>query len=320
MVRLNPNTNHAEGSGQIELDRSREAALQAYLARMTQLLPEEGRTIFESASRGDNGTRARVLAMVRPRKDEHQETSPSTKEPEQIWDLSPRAKRIARKRTLAVLVQLDGKRKGTLVRQLYRWGLIGKDAVIDLKGADLSTAELADADLWGINLANVNLQRVQLRDARLPAAILRKADLRHADVSGADLWAADLREADLTGISADRANLGTADLSKAYLHKAALSRANLSRAKLVESDLSLANLSGANLSGADLQRTILWGNNLNEADLSGADLSGADLSGADLTRADLTETNLKWAKVSEQQLAVALSLQGATRPDGTVLG
>jgi uncharacterized protein YjbI with pentapeptide repeats len=53
------------------------------------------------------------------------------------------------------------------------------------------------------------------------------------------------------------------------------------------------------LSGADLRKT-----ELEDANLSGADLSGADLSGA--------------KGVTEEQLAQAKSLKGATMPDGYV--
>ncbi len=75
----------------------------------------------------------------------------------------------------------------------------------------------------------------------------------------------------------------------------------------------------AKLSGADLYDTDLGG-----ADLSGADLSDAEgrfesgarmirtrLSGADLGGADLTN-----ARVTEEQLREAESLEGATMPDG----
>lgn len=45
---------------------------------------------------------------------------------------------IARAQTLTVLGGLDGQRKGILLRFLYENGLIGKESVIKLFGADLS--------------------------------------------------------------------------------------------------------------------------------------------------------------------------------------
>ena len=61
----------------------------------------------------------------------------------------------------------------------------------------------------------------------------------------------------------------------------------------------------------------LTGANLSKADLSKANLSGADLSDADLSDADLSRANLSGATVTNEQLAGAKSLQGATMPDGS---
>lgn len=70
-----------------------------------------------------------------------------------------------------------------------------------------------------------------------------------------------------------------------------------------------ANLHKANLAGADL----IWAN------LIGADLRGADLTRADLRHANLENANLETAIVTERQLAQAVSLKGATLPNGTIL-
>ena len=51
---------------------------------------------------------------------------------------------------------------------------------------------------------------------------------------------------------------------------------------------------------------------LREADLSGADLREADLSGADLSGANLSGARLIESKVTAEQLATAMSLNGAT--------
>ena len=82
---------------------------------------------------------------------------------------------------------------------------------------------------------------------------------------------------------------------------------NLSAADLRDADLSFADLSFADLSFADLFA----------ADLSGADLSFADLSDANLFTADLSGADLSGATVTQEQLAQAKSLQGATMPDGS---
>ena len=83
-----------------------------------------------------------------------------------------------------------------------------------------------------------------------------------------------------------------------FLHEAGL----ITRNKTII-DLRRGDLREADLSGADLR----------EADLSGADLSGANLSGANLSGARLMES-----KITAEQLATALSLNGATMPDGSM--
>ena len=53
------------------------------------------------------------------------------------------------------------------------------------------------------------------------------------------------------------------------------------------------------------------------AGLTDADLSGANLSGADMSNAYLGGANLKDANVTDEQLALCKSLEGATMPDGS---
>ena len=58
------------------------------------------------------------------------------------------------------------------------------------------------------------------------------------------------------------------------------------------------------------------GINLEEADLFQAKLIGTDLTGAKLAGANLQEADLHKAIVTDEQLAQAESLEGATLPDG----
>jgi hypothetical protein len=88
--------------------------------------------------------------------------------------------------------------------------------------------------------------------------------------------------------------------------------AQLQAATLARSHLRAAHLEGANLEGANLQAANLQG-----ADLQGADLRAAHLEGAELLEADLRGADLQGAIVGDEQLAGALSLQGATMPDGS---
>ncbi len=212
-------------------DRLRETALQTYLDRMTDLLLER---------------------ELRTSKEEDE------------------VRAVARARTLTTLRQLDGTRKGTLLRFLYEAELINRDnAVIQLHTADLSGAYLS----WA-NLSKADLSKADLNGADLSVANLSKAKLS---------WA-ELREANLHGADLSGAYLGMADLSEADLSEADLSGANLTRARLGRASLSEADLSGARLFRADLSET-----NLSETNLVWADLAGADLSGADLSEANLSE-------------------------------
>ena len=52
-----------------------------------------------------------------------------------------------------MLSRLDGSRKGTVVRFLYESGLIDKDAIVDLRGADLGNAVLNEAVLIKASLS-----------------------------------------------------------------------------------------------------------------------------------------------------------------------
>ena len=221
----------AELEREIAIDRQREAALQAYLDRMADLLlPKDLRATENEEVRN-----------------------------------------VARTRTLTVLRGLDATRKGLIVRFLCESGLIAQQRVVDLNGADLSGADLIGADLNSANLSRADLNSAKLMNAKLSGADLSRAELSSAKLSGATLSEADLRNA----------KLGAADLS-----------------------------------GADLRKAKLDGAFLRYAKLSGAILSGAELSGAILSGADLSLANLSTTTISDDRLATAKSLKGATMPDG----
>jgi len=240
-------------------DNQREAALQAYIDKMSELLLHE------------------KLGQSQP-EDE--------------------VRKIGRVRTLTVLPRLDNKRKRSVLQFLYESSLIDKGMyIIDLdgaylrgaylRGAYLDGAILNDANLSNAYLRGADLSRTYLHNANLSEAILNDANLSVTDLSAADLSAADLRNADLS-----RAPLNRANLSRANLSRANLSAANLSGANLSHADLSGANPSGADLRNADLSAANLSGANLSHADLSGANLSAATLSVADLRNATVTPEQL----------------------------
>ncbi|MGE5463688.1 MAG: pentapeptide repeat-containing protein [Syntrophothermus sp.] len=242
---------------EIASDRQKEEALQAYFDRMSELLLKDKLSKFS---------------------------------PEEV-------RNVARIRTLSVLRGLDSHRKGLVLLFLKDSGLIDREAVIDLCGADLSETFVPFASLGKINLSEANLKGADLQGAGLAKSYLSGTNLKGANLVGANLAGADLFEADLSG----------ADLSHAKLNGARLNGANLRGCRLNEANLSDADLSSVNLSVGGL-----IGANLRGAKLGGARLAGADLSEADLSQADLSGTQL-----SKSDLEKAKSLEGATLPDGT---
>jgi uncharacterized protein YjbI with pentapeptide repeats len=133
---------------------------------------------------------------------------------------------LARAQILTVLGRLDEERKRELLLFLYGAGLILKDnAVVRLSGADLRKADLSDASLFNADLREANLGGANLIEADLSDAILRWGGLRLADLSGAILIEADLsgailneailRDADFMGACLSGASLYRTDLREA---------------------------------------------------------------------------------------------------------
>lgn len=147
------------------------------------------------------------------------------------------ARPIAQARTYAAVRNLDGARKGTLVRFLLEAGLLNEDTAKKLP----PIISLLNADLRGADFTNSNL---------------RGADLSGANLSGAILVAADLRGADLT-----HANLTDANLEGAYLSAASGIHGLSTCFGCPPPDPRLpgADLSGANLDGASYNtKTMQW--------------------------------------------------------------
>jgi hypothetical protein len=151
------NYQQQERQREVENRRTQDAVLQAYLDQMGQLLLDKDKPLRQSKE-GDE------VSM------------------------------LARARTLTALSQLDGKRKGTLIRFLSEARLIqgrpGMESgvrgwtqqrpIIGLTSADLSDADLSDADLTYALLAEASLRGANLRGADLSNAVLFNTDLTGA--------------------------------------------------------------------------------------------------------------------------------------------
>jgi len=297
---------------EIATDRQQEEALQLYLDRITELLLEQ--------------------KLMNPE--------------------SEVAREVARIRTLTVLHGLDSRRKGMVIRFLHEARLIvptplkiteeiaikqahvsiadiGKNIrnrpptemkvteemkpIINLEGANLLGADLSNAEL-----RNTNLSGADLKQANLQATMLNDSNLRKADLSGANLFGTSMYRALLYFVKFNDANLSQTNLILAHLHGAELNNANLQNTYMESVDLSDAKLTHADLSSANLKHARMEGADLSEAKLIHTNLSKGDLSKVNLSRADLTDADLTGAIVTNEQLATAKSLKGATMPDGTI--
>lgn len=144
-------TERAERESQIADENAQEAALAAYLEKMSALLLEHG--LFDSPK-------------------DHE------------------VRDIARAWTLTILRRVKGERKGVLLRFLHESALILRENNIislegaDLRGADLREADLRRADLTCVNLYEANLCEADLRLASLCGVDLRGANLEEALLSG----------------------------------------------------------------------------------------------------------------------------------------
>lgn len=249
---------------------------------------------------------------------------------------------IARTRTLAVLRNLDGERKGQVVLFLYEAKLINaEDPIVNLSGADFTETKLQNVALTEINLSKTNFSKANFSNAEIAKANIRNAQFTEVDFSNSkfnkvDFSYSNLRNARFENSNLDFSTFYGADLSNSMLLKASLEKttfteanlenidargANLFEANLIDAKLIQANfgygygrthLAKANFGGATLTRA-----NLDGANLFQANLSGANCPGATFNNAYLGETDLSSAHIYHDNLTTAETLHEAILPDGT---
>src|SRR5215211_4565925 len=202
----------AKSEQAIEEQRAQDAALQAYLDQMSQLML------------GGNLRGSEEDSEVRT---------------------------LARARTRTVLARLDGPRKGRVVQFLYEALLLNKEnPVVSLSDVRLRGADLSQLDLSGANLSSADLSGADLSDADLSGAVLIETDLTFASMSGANMSGTYLDKADLSDANLIETDLSGAVLSGAVLRKAVLIDADLRETYLNGIDLHGADLSGTDLRDA----------------------------------------------------------------------
>ena len=170
---------HNQTEREIAEDNQREAALQAYIDKMSELLLHE---------------------KLRESKPEDE------------------VRKIARVRTLTVLPRLDGERKRSVLQFLRESGLIDTDKlIVDLREANLSMANLAFTTLTKADLTKADLGGAILKYANLTGASLNEASLMFADLEGANFTGADLTGANLLFTDLTKADLSKAQVTDEQL-------------------------------------------------------------------------------------------------------
>jgi uncharacterized protein YjbI with pentapeptide repeats len=216
----------------ITTDNQREAALPAYIDKMSELLLHEN---LRKSSQGDE------------------------------------VRNIARVRTLTRLSQIgDELRTRSAILFLNESHLLDKgEPIIHLEGAVFGSVPFLTINLSGVNLSGTYFHETQfigtnLSGANFSGAFFTSCSFFFANLQGANLSGAKFLEK----TSLNRANLSGANLSGAILQGANLEKAELSNANLEEATIDGANLIGANLSNANLTNAFLAFDDLSGAEVT----------------------------------------------------
>jgi uncharacterized protein YjbI with pentapeptide repeats len=212
----------AEQQQAIQNKQEKDAALQAYLDHMGQLMLNKDRPLGES------------------KQDDAVQT-------------------LARMRTVTALRMLDAEQNESVTTFLKESDLVNfrlpsdkTETVLRLDHADLKEAALEDSNVGGFDLRYTNLRGANLRNANLDVAQLTFADLGGADLRDATMHDTDLQFANLNGADLNGADLSGADLSGADLENAKnLNVEQINKAAAVDSATKLP---------ADLRERSRWNN------------------------------------------------------------
>jgi cell division protein FtsB len=149
----------------LEEQRAENAALQAYLDQMSQLMLEEDLRAAEAGSDARMLARARTLTVL-----SQLEASPSEDE-------------TGKEQVVEFLIEAE------LVHPGAREG-----PIISLEETDLRGVDLDQEDLHGVNLKNALMRDANLVEANLEGANLESTKLRSANLRGANLYGAVMRD------------------------------------------------------------------------------------------------------------------------------
>lgn len=212
--------NRAKLEREITLDRQQEAALQAYIDKVSDLLLKE-----------------KLL----------------TTEIKEVRD-------VARTRTISIMRVLDMRRNNLVIQFLREADLINTPNSIltgaRMEDMNLPKVNLFETNLQDVKLPKANLRDSYFSKANLQSAFLLEADLRNSNLEDANLQHAILISANLQGANLKHANLQHALLIGANLQEANLFKANLQEVILFKANLQDANLEGAEVTDEQLAKAV----------------------------------------------------------------
>jgi uncharacterized protein YjbI with pentapeptide repeats len=218
-----------------------------------------------------------------------------------------------------------------------------------LDSADLSHTIIVKTDFSKARLIGARFDKTQARRTVFRNTIAINATFTEGDMELVDFFACDCKNVDFRNTRMQNSDFSTAQLHQTRFYNANLVRVNFFSAILQDSNLTAARLNGANLTKSKCKRATFTKTTLVAAhfvqaslidvDFTSLEMSDVDFSGADLTLATLSHTNLHNAKfngtitiltnfsfasmkkvcISDEQLNNALSVRGATLPNGTII-
>jgi hypothetical protein len=169
-----------QSESKLETDRQRQSAMESYFDKMTKLLLEEDLRKEQSAE-------SRI---------------------------------IARTLTLGMFKVLDIERKAQVLQFIYELGLIDKEPIINLNGADLRGINLEGGNLSGSELRGINFENANLKNVNFTEADLRGSNFIQATFTSTNLTKANLTQAKLEKIKLENAVLEGTILEQTCLEKA----------------------------------------------------------------------------------------------------
>jgi uncharacterized protein YjbI with pentapeptide repeats len=207
---------------------------------------------------------------------------------------------VIRAKTLTTLGQLDGKRKGHIVRFLYE----AKMMITGQPAIDLTEADLSNVDLTNYKLVNASLVKCNLFGAVFSHAHLQNVDFKNSQLVGAlfdrsELADINFYEANLTNASFIDMHSSAANFEAAIVTKTDFTSANLVFSKWANAKGNYTVFNEALVRVSKLAGSIFMNTSFVKADLTHTDMSNATFYRSNFTYATLFGAKYAYSNLSE---------------------